>query len=90
MQAETLRDIGKRDPDVQNVALQDLDDAGNLQSEIRQYDPRHDERDMVRLGKTQELMVSTFRLAATAIRSVRLTSVSVASASSPSSAMRSC
>lgn len=87
MQAESLHDFGKRDPHVQDVALQDLDDAGDVHREIRKYNPRHDERDMVRLGKTQELKVSNLPLAATAIRPVRLTSVSVASASSPSSAM---
>ena len=57
-QAESLHDFGKREPHVQDVALQDLDDAGDLQREIRKYDPRQDERDMVRLGKTQELKVS--------------------------------
>ena len=87
MQTESVHEIGKGDPHVQGVALQDFDDAGDLQGERPRYDPRHDERDMVRLGKRQELKVRTLPLSAATIRTVRLTSGSVVSASSPLLAM---
>lgn len=56
MQSVSLQEINKLDTQVQGRVVDDFQD-GDLQATGRQYDPKDDQRDMNRLGKSQELKV---------------------------------
>ena len=75
----------KGDEYIHDRAVNDLDHDGDVNGGSEKYDPRGDERDMARLGKRQDLKVSTLQFSVIETFSwIGLTSNSDASVSSPS------
>lgn len=57
-------EISKGNQNVQDRALNEYEDVGDSKDERFRYDPSHDQRDMARLGKRQELKVWSFPIPA--------------------------